>query len=62
MESWLALENVKKLKVFLGIGYYTRSIKSSEIIGKPLTNILLEDQFRWSEEAQKKLFLHSRKL
>ncbi|XP_070040693.1 putative mitochondrial protein AtMg00860 [Nicotiana tabacum] len=52
VQSWPEPKFVSHLRGFLGLaGYYRRFIKGYGILSKPLSDLLKNDGFRWSEEA-----------
>jgi hypothetical protein len=53
MLKWHVPQNFTKLWGFIGLtGYYRKFVKQYGILAKPLTNILHNKSFHWSEDAQ----------
>ncbi|KAL3500560.1 hypothetical protein ACH5RR_039653 [Cinchona calisaya] len=54
MIKWLKPGNLKQLRGSVGLTrYYRRFVKEYRVIGKPLTDMLKKDNFKWNEEAGK---------
>ncbi|XP_074299507.1 putative mitochondrial protein AtMg00860 [Silene latifolia] len=54
VSNWARPKNVVDIRSFLGLrGYYRRFVKDFSKIGKPLTNLMREEnRFRWDESCE----------
>ena len=51
--EWLAPTSVSKIRSFLGLaGYYQRFIENFSKIAKPMTELLKETKFKWTEDCE----------
>lgn len=54
MVHWPAPRNIKEFKGFLGLtGHYRRFVMNYGLIAAPLTQLLRQDAFQWSKQAEK---------
>ncbi|XP_070041478.1 uncharacterized protein [Nicotiana tomentosiformis] len=52
VQLWPEPTNLKQLRGFLGLaGYYRRFIKGYGVLSKPLTDLIRNDNFKWSPRA-----------
>jgi hypothetical protein len=59
MREWLIPKNLKTIRGFLElIGYYCKLIKNYGQIEEPLTSLLKEEAFSWTEEATESFEKH----